>query len=178
MGHTRRGGVDVALLVVAADEGVMPQTREHVDICTLLGVRRGVLVVARQTCCRVWARTGSSCWRRTRSLLVGTLFEGRPWCLELSRPSSTSPAHLVAGISLAPESSGADAPPSSRWTALSAQGPGWWTGTRSLRRPRTRSACRQACQGLCASGLEVHQARVSAALAAPRSGEPSELELA
>jgi selenocysteine-specific elongation factor len=41
------GGVDVALLVVAADEGVMPQTREHVDICRLLGVRRGVLVVTK-----------------------------------------------------------------------------------------------------------------------------------
>lgn len=41
------GGVDVALLVVAADEGVMPQTREHVDICALLGVRRGVLVVTK-----------------------------------------------------------------------------------------------------------------------------------
>lgn len=41
------GGVDVALLVVAADEGVMPQTREHLDICALLGVRRGVLVVTK-----------------------------------------------------------------------------------------------------------------------------------
>jgi len=41
------GGIDLALLVVAADEGVMPQTREHVDICSLLGVRRGVLVVSK-----------------------------------------------------------------------------------------------------------------------------------
>ncbi|MDX2012215.1 MAG: selenocysteine-specific translation elongation factor [Myxococcaceae bacterium] len=41
------GGIDLALLVVAADEGVMPQTREHVDICALLGVRRGVLVVTK-----------------------------------------------------------------------------------------------------------------------------------
>lgn len=41
------GGVDVALLVVAADEGVMPQTREHLDICGLLGVRAGVLVVTK-----------------------------------------------------------------------------------------------------------------------------------
>lgn len=41
------GGIDVAMLVVAADEGVMPQTREHVDICALLGVRRGVLVVTK-----------------------------------------------------------------------------------------------------------------------------------
>jgi selenocysteine-specific elongation factor len=37
-------GIDLALLVVAADEGVMPQTREHVDILELLGVRE--LVVA------------------------------------------------------------------------------------------------------------------------------------
>jgi selenocysteine-specific elongation factor len=41
------GGIDLALLVVAADEGVMPQTREHLDICSLLGVRRGVLVVTK-----------------------------------------------------------------------------------------------------------------------------------
>ena len=31
------GGIDIALLVVAADEGVMPQTREHLDILDLLG---------------------------------------------------------------------------------------------------------------------------------------------
>jgi selenocysteine-specific elongation factor len=37
-------GIDLALLVVAADDGVMPQTREHVDILSLLGVKR-VLVV-------------------------------------------------------------------------------------------------------------------------------------
>jgi selenocysteine-specific elongation factor len=37
------GGIDVALLVVAADEGVMPQTREHVDILDLLGIRSGVV---------------------------------------------------------------------------------------------------------------------------------------
>src|SRR3954469_14058957 len=41
------GGVDVAVLVIAADEGVMPQTREHVDICSLLGVRAGLLVVTK-----------------------------------------------------------------------------------------------------------------------------------
>jgi selenocysteine-specific elongation factor len=41
------GGVDVAILVVAADEGVMPQTREHVDICSLLGVRAGVVALTK-----------------------------------------------------------------------------------------------------------------------------------
>jgi selenocysteine-specific elongation factor len=41
------GGIDLALLVVAADEGVMPQTREHLAILDLLGVTRGVLVVTK-----------------------------------------------------------------------------------------------------------------------------------
>ena len=41
------GGVDLVLLVVAADEGVMPQTREHLDICRLLGVPRGLVAVTK-----------------------------------------------------------------------------------------------------------------------------------
>ncbi len=41
------GGFDVALLVVAADEGVMPQTREHVAICRLLGIQSGVVAVTK-----------------------------------------------------------------------------------------------------------------------------------
>src|SRR3954470_7657339 len=41
------GGVDLAVLVVAADEGVMPQTREHLDICRLLGVKGGVIAVTK-----------------------------------------------------------------------------------------------------------------------------------
>ncbi len=40
-------GVDVALLVVAADEGIMPQTREHLDILDLLGVRCGVIALTK-----------------------------------------------------------------------------------------------------------------------------------
>ncbi|WP_373049494.1 selenocysteine-specific translation elongation factor [Vulgatibacter sp.] len=41
------GGMDLAVLVVAADEGVMPQTREHVDILRLLGVRTGVVALTK-----------------------------------------------------------------------------------------------------------------------------------
>jgi len=40
-------GIDVALLVVAADDGVMPQTREHVDILRLLGVRNMVCAITK-----------------------------------------------------------------------------------------------------------------------------------
>ncbi len=40
-------GIDLVLLVVAADEGVMPQTREHVAICELLGIDRGVVALTK-----------------------------------------------------------------------------------------------------------------------------------
>lgn len=39
------GGIDFVLLVVAADESIMPQTREHFDICRLLGVHSGIVVI-------------------------------------------------------------------------------------------------------------------------------------
>src|ERR1700682_6154068 len=42
------GGIDVALLVVAADEGVMPQTREHVAILDLLGISNGVVALTKR----------------------------------------------------------------------------------------------------------------------------------
>jgi len=41
------GGIDLALLVVAANEGVMPQTREHVAIIELLGIRHGVVALTK-----------------------------------------------------------------------------------------------------------------------------------
>ena len=41
------GGIDLVVLVVAADEGVMPQTREHLDICGLLGVERGLVALTK-----------------------------------------------------------------------------------------------------------------------------------
>ena len=42
------GGIDVALLVVAADEGVMPQTREHLAILDLLAIKRGVVALTKK----------------------------------------------------------------------------------------------------------------------------------
>ncbi|HKV63433.1 MAG TPA: selenocysteine-specific translation elongation factor [Candidatus Acidoferrum sp.] len=40
-------GIDVLLLVIAADESIRPQTREHFDICRLLGVKRGVVALTK-----------------------------------------------------------------------------------------------------------------------------------
>ncbi len=40
-------GIDLVLLIIAADEGVMPQTREHFDICRLLGVQAGIVALTK-----------------------------------------------------------------------------------------------------------------------------------
>ena len=41
------GGIDLVMLIVAADEGVMPQTREHLSICQLLGITTGLIVLTK-----------------------------------------------------------------------------------------------------------------------------------
>ncbi|MFN7919252.1 MAG: selenocysteine-specific translation elongation factor [Bryobacteraceae bacterium] len=41
------GGIDLVLLVIAADESIKPQTREHFDICRLLGIRSGIVVLTK-----------------------------------------------------------------------------------------------------------------------------------
>ncbi len=41
------GGIDMVLLVIAADESIKPQTREHFDICRLLSIRRGITVLTK-----------------------------------------------------------------------------------------------------------------------------------
>jgi selenocysteine-specific elongation factor len=41
------GGIDLVLFVIAADESIKPQTREHFDICRLLGIRNGIVVLTK-----------------------------------------------------------------------------------------------------------------------------------
>ena len=41
------GGIDIVLMVIAADEGIMPQSREHLDICNLLKVKRGLIAITK-----------------------------------------------------------------------------------------------------------------------------------
>src|SRR5450432_1440886 len=40
-------GIDLVLFVIAADESIKPQTREHFDICRLLGIARGIVVLTK-----------------------------------------------------------------------------------------------------------------------------------
>src|SRR5512138_858302 len=41
------GGIDLVLLVIAADESIKPQTREHFDICRMLNISRGITVLTK-----------------------------------------------------------------------------------------------------------------------------------
>src|SRR5690242_8275786 len=70
------GGVDVALLVVAADEGMMPQTREHLDILDLLGVSTGVVALTK--CDLVDVEWLELVRDDVRAALAGTTLEGAP----------------------------------------------------------------------------------------------------
>lgn len=42
------GGIDLVLLIIGLDEGVMPQTREHLQILNMLGIRRGIVVYTKR----------------------------------------------------------------------------------------------------------------------------------
>ena len=41
-------GMDLVAFIIAADEGIMPQTREHFEICRLLGIQRGLIVITKK----------------------------------------------------------------------------------------------------------------------------------
>src|SRR6478736_8635669 len=70
------GGVDLVLLVVAADESVMPQTREHFDICRLLRVPAGIVAVTKTDL--VDAETLELVRQDIAELVKGSFLEGSP----------------------------------------------------------------------------------------------------
>lgn len=69
-------GFDLALLVVAADDGVMPQTREHLDILQLLGLSHGVVALTK--CDAVTAERLLEVTAEVRELVAGTFLEAAP----------------------------------------------------------------------------------------------------
>ena len=70
------GGIDLVMLVVAADESVMPQTREHFDICRLLSIPRGVIVLTKIDLVDEDLRELASI--EARELVAGSFLEGAP----------------------------------------------------------------------------------------------------
>jgi len=71
-------GIDIALLVVAADDGVMPQTIEHLDVLLLLGVRHGLVALTKVDL--VDEEQVELAREDVRELLAGTALEDAPIC--------------------------------------------------------------------------------------------------
>ncbi len=70
------GGIDLVALVIAADEGIMPQTREHLDICSLLGIKTGLVALTKTDMVDVdWLDLVRE---DIREFLKGTFLEGAP----------------------------------------------------------------------------------------------------
>ena len=70
-------GMDAVLLVVAADEGVMPQTREHLNICNLLKIKTGLVAITRIDLVED-SDMVELCQEEVAELLEGTFLKGKP----------------------------------------------------------------------------------------------------
>ncbi len=88
-------GIDLALLVVAADDSVMPQTREHLEILRLLGLRHGVIALTK--CDLVDETTREVVELEIRELVQGTFLENAP-LIATSAHSGLGIAELKAAI--------------------------------------------------------------------------------
>src|SRR5207248_10089386 len=88
-------GLDSVLLVVAADEGLMPQTREHLEILDLLEVRRGLVVLTKVDLVEIeWLDLVKS---EVTAALEGTSLERAPM-IAVSAPTGQGLGELVAAL--------------------------------------------------------------------------------
>ncbi len=69
-------GIDGCILVVAADDGVMPQTREHLDILTLLGVQHGIVALTKVDA--VPSERTQAAMQEVRQFAIGTFLQDAP----------------------------------------------------------------------------------------------------
>ena len=95
-------GIDAVALVVAADESVMPQTREHFHICRLLGVPRGLVVLTK--CDVADLDSQGLAELEVRELVAGSFLEGRPVVRVSARTGEGLPELREALLALARES--------------------------------------------------------------------------
>jgi selenocysteine-specific elongation factor len=89
------GGIDLALLVIAADEGVMPQTREHLDICDLMRIGKGLVALTKSDLVDLeWLQMVKG---EVEEFLKGTFLEGSP-IIACSAVSGQGLKELVSAI--------------------------------------------------------------------------------
>jgi selenocysteine-specific elongation factor len=89
------GGIDLALLVIAADEGVMPQTREHLAICSLLRIKTGLIALTKTDLVESdWLELVKD---DVAGLVRGTFLEGAP-ILAVSAKSGDGLVELRASL--------------------------------------------------------------------------------
>ena len=101
------GGIDAVMLVIAADESVMPQTREHFHICTLLHVKAGLIVLTKADL--VDEETLELCRLEARELVAGSFLESAPIVAVSSRTGAGLEqlrAELARTANAAPERRG------------------------------------------------------------------------
>lgn len=91
------GGIDLVLLVIAADEGVMPQTREHLDIIQLLGIQRGIVVLNKIDL--VEAEWLELVEEELHEFLAGTVLAAAPVC-KVSAVTGAGIPELLATIAV------------------------------------------------------------------------------
>ncbi|GAB2462403.1 selenocysteine-specific translation elongation factor [Comamonas humi] len=90
-------GIDHVLLVVAADDGVMPQTREHLAIVQLLGVREGTVAITKAD--RVDGARLQAVEQEVQALLAATPLAGAPlFCTAAAQPGDAGTAALQAHL--------------------------------------------------------------------------------
>jgi selenocysteine-specific elongation factor len=89
------GGIDVVLLVVAADESVKPQTREHFEICRLLGLEHGAIAITKADLADPDVRELAAI--EVRDLVRGSFLEGAP-LVHVSARSGEGLATLVESL--------------------------------------------------------------------------------
>jgi len=99
-------GVDLVLLVIAADESIKPQTREHFDICRLLGVKRGVVALTKSDL--VDADTAGLVRLEVEEYLHGSFLEGAPILPVSARTQAGLPELKQALLAAAQQSPGKD----------------------------------------------------------------------
>src|SRR6266849_7676738 len=99
-------GLDLVLLVIAADESLKPQTREHFDICRLLGVKRGIVALTKSDL--VDADTAGLVRLEVEEYLRGSFLEGAPIVLVSARTRAGLPELKRALLAVAQQAAGKD----------------------------------------------------------------------